>query len=52
MLVVSDVHPLSADVSFADMTIFIRANLDDPVIFDLNFDAATDAAHGTGRLLP
>ena len=52
MLVISNVHALTADVPFADGAFLVRADFDDPVTFNLDLEAALDGAHYAGSLLP
>jgi hypothetical protein len=49
---ISDVHALSADVSFADRAVLIRADFNNTVVFNFNFKAAADSAHYAGSLFP
>jgi hypothetical protein len=52
VLVISDVHALSADVSFADRAVLVRADFNNTIVFNFDFKAAAYSTHYAGSLLP
>jgi hypothetical protein len=52
VLIVGDFQTLATTVPFAARVFFVRANLDDPVLFDRHFQSTVLSATHTACLLP